>query len=142
MSYIAESRPRSFRVPVDLLDELDAHAERSSESANALAVRLIAEGLRLSEHPLVYFRVGGSGIRRPALVGTRLDLWQVIATLRANGNDVASTAKSLQVSVPQVRAAVQYYAEYADEIDAFARDEQAFADRERERWERAQRVLA
>jgi uncharacterized protein (DUF433 family) len=139
---MADTRPRSFRVPVDLLSELDALAERSSESANALAVRLIGEGLRLADHPLVYFRTGGSGIRRPALVGTRLDVWQVIGTLRASDNDVAATARSLQVREPQVRAAVQYYAEFAGEIDAFAHEEQAFSDRERERWERAQRVLA
>lgn len=139
---MANTRPRSFRIPVDLLGDLDERAAHSSESANALAVRLIAEGLRLADHPLVYFRTGGSGIRRPALVATRLDVWQVIGTLRASDNDVAATAKSLQVSEPQVRAAVQYYAEFADEIDAFAREEQAVSDRERERWERAQRVLA
>jgi hypothetical protein len=37
-----------------------------------LAERYIEEGLRMDEHPLVYFREGASG-RRPALLGTRLD---------------------------------------------------------------------
>jgi hypothetical protein len=37
-----------------------------------LAERHIEEGLRMDEHPLVYFREGASG-RRPAPLGTRLD---------------------------------------------------------------------
>lgn len=88
-------------------------------------------GLRTKRHPLVYFRRGASG-RRPALVGTRLDVWQVIATLRANESDVAETAELLAVPESHVRACVAYYADFKEEIDAWARRERELARREEE----------
>jgi hypothetical protein len=36
---------------------------------------------------------------------------------------------------------VDYYVDFADEIDAYRAEERRFAERERERWERAQQVL-
>jgi uncharacterized protein (DUF433 family) len=108
---------------------------------NALAERLLDEGLRIDRHPLIRFRAGGSGLRRPGLVGTRLDIWQVIDTVRAHGGDVAAAAGYLGVSDAMVRAAVDYYADFADEIDAYRAEELEFAERERKRSERARRVL-
>jgi hypothetical protein len=45
-----------------------------------LAERYIEEGLRHDEHPLIYFRDREIG-RRPALLGTRLDVAEVISTI-------------------------------------------------------------
>jgi len=123
-----------------ILDELEAQAKALHESANALAARLLDEGLRRERHPLIYFRLGGSGQRRPALVGTRLCIWQIISTLRGS-KDIADAADYLGLTEPQVRAAVAYYADYTDEVDAYAAEEEEFARRERERWEREQQVL-
>jgi uncharacterized protein (DUF433 family) len=123
-----------------ILDELEAQAKALHESANALAARLLDEGLRRERHPLIYFRLGGSGQRRPALVGTRLYIWQIISTLRGS-KDIADAADYLGLTEPQVRAAVAYYADYTDEVDAYAAEEEEFARRERERWEREQQVL-
>lgn len=129
-------------MPEELIELLERRAQSMSESLNALAVRLLSEGLRGDEHPLVYFRTGASGIRRPTLLGTRLDIWQVISTLRTNDNDLGATADHLSLSDAQVRAAVQYYADYADEIDAHIADEQEYSARARERWKRSQQVLS
>lgn len=112
----------------------------TAESRNALAERLIDEGLRTDSHSQVTFRPGAGGRRRPALVGTRLYIWQVIATLRGEG-DVSAAAEYLGISEQLVRSAVDYYAEFTDEVDADRDDEHSYAERERERWERAQRVL-
>jgi uncharacterized protein (DUF433 family) len=132
---------RSFRLAPSTLRLLGQRAEETSESRNALAERLIAEGLRTDRHPLVAFRSGASGLRRPALAGTRLDVWQVIETLRGEGGDVAAAAGYLGIPERLVRAALDYYADFAEEVDAYRADELRFAERERERWERAQRVL-
>src|SRR4051812_1080184 len=78
---------RSFRLPAATLERLDARARERGQSANTLAARLIEEGLRTEEHPLVYFRDGAAG-RRPAMLGTRLDVWQVVETLRAHDGSV------------------------------------------------------
>ncbi len=80
-------------------------------------------------------------MRRPALVGTRLDVWQVVETVRDEQGDVAAAAEYFGVPERLVRAAVDYYADFAEEVDAHRAEELAFAQRERERWERTQRVL-
>jgi uncharacterized protein (DUF433 family) len=120
---------------------LTDRAAETSESRNALAERLIREGLRIERHPLVHFRTGGSGLRRPALVGTRLYVWQVIETVRAEDGDVAAAAEYFGLPERSVRAAIDYYAEFTEEIDAYRAEEAAFAERERRRSERALRVI-
>jgi hypothetical protein len=45
----------------------------------------------MDEHPLIYFRDGASG-RRPALLGTRLDVADVNETIRENDRSVERTA--------------------------------------------------
>src|SRR3954453_3135845 len=52
---------RSFRLPAATLARLDARARERGRSTNALAARLIEEGLRTEEHPLIYFRDGAAG---------------------------------------------------------------------------------
>ncbi len=132
---------RSFRLSSRTLELLGERAGETSESRNALAERLLDEGLRIDRHPLIRFRTGGSGLRRPALVGTRVDIWQVIDTVRGEHGNVADAAEYLGLTEAMVRAAVDYYADFAEEIDAYRAEELAFAERECERSERARRVL-
>jgi uncharacterized protein (DUF433 family) len=136
------ARQRSFRLPVDLLDDLEVRAKEVADSANGLASRLLHEGLRTDRHPLIGFREGPNGQRRPALVGTRLFIWQVVQTLRDSANSVEDTAEYLGLSVAQVRAVINYYADFQEEVDRHAAEAREFEERERERWERAQRVLS
>jgi uncharacterized protein (DUF433 family) len=132
---------RSFRLSSRTLDLLGERAAETSESRNALAERLLDEGVHIDRHPLIRFRTGASGARRPALVGTRLDVWQVVDTVRGEGGDVAAAARYLEITEALVRTAVAYYADFTAEVDAQRADEIAFAERERDRSERARRVL-
>ena len=75
-------------------------------------------------------------------MGTRLDVWQVIDTLRASSNSVAETAAYLEIPEPWVQAAVRYYAAHTDEVEWFAERVKAAAEREQELWRRQQAVLA
>jgi uncharacterized protein (DUF433 family) len=134
-------RQRSFRLPADTLGRLEDTAARHDQTANALAQRLIEEGLRIDSHPLIHFRSGTAG-RRPALVGTRLDVWQVIETLRAEGGDVTATAEYFDVPEAKIRACVSYYAEFGDEIDAWVESQRRAEEREHERLQREQQLLA
>jgi len=138
----APTRQRSFRLANQTLGLLDERAAEHGESSNALAQRLLDESLRLERHPLLRFRQGGSGLRRPSLAGTRLDVWQVIATLRAHDGDVELTADYFALTQTQIRACIAYYAEFTTEIDTYAEDELEAAERERARWEREQKALA
>lgn len=121
---------------------LDAAAAGGRETRNALVDRLLGEALRLERHPLIRFHEGASGRRQPMVVGTRLYVHQVIATVRASDSDIDEAATYLAVAPRLVRAAVEYYAEFSDEVD----DDAAGASRieldERARWERQQRALA
>lgn len=135
------SEQRSFRLSASTLSLLDGWAEYTGESRNALADRLLGEALRIERHPLIRFQTGASGRRQPMLVGTRLKIYQVISTVRANDNDVSEAAEWFELPQRLIQAAVDYYADFKDEIDA----DTAWADRieteERARWERQQRAL-
>ena len=135
-----ETVSRSFRLTSSLVETLQERARRRGESANALAERLIDEGLRREEHPLIDFRDGAAG-RRAAILGTRLDVSQVIDTLRASSNSVAETAAYFGIPEPWVQAAVRYYAAQPDEVERFAERVKATAGREHDLWERQQAVL-
>ena len=84
---------RSFRLSGGTLERLDRRARERGQSANALAARLIEEGLRAEDHPLVYFRDGGSDRH----------LRDVGGVLQVSGSEVdrgyiASWAETLGVS--------------------------------------------
>jgi uncharacterized protein (DUF433 family) len=101
-------------------------AQETHAPQTALAERYIEEGPRHDKHPLIYFRDGALG-RRPALLGTRLDVAEIIATIRQNDNSVQQTADYLEIPVEHVEACLHYYADYKDEIDAWPRNRVARA---------------
>jgi len=96
---------------------LEQRARGVGTAPRTLAQRYVEEGLRHDDHRLVHFVDGASG-RRPALLGTGLDVWEVIATLRDNDNDVEESASYMGIPVGLVQAAVAYYGDYRDEVDA------------------------
>lgn len=97
---------------------LESRSARAGEPPRALARRYIEEGLRRDEHPLVHFVDGPAG-RRPALLGSGLDVWEVIATVRDSGGDASKAAEYLDLAPHLVGAAVSYYGAYRAEIDAW-----------------------
>lgn len=133
---------RSFRLSATTLALLDDAAERAGESRNALAERLLGEALRTARHPLIRFRNGAAGRRRPALVGTRLYVHQMVSTVRVHDGDADETAAYLGLEPRLVRAALDYYADFRDEVDADLEAAQRAEEEERARWERQQRALA
>lgn len=136
-----KSVQRSFRLSARTLELLDAAATSGRESRNALADRLLGEAVRVERHPLIQFHDGAAGRRQPRVVGTRLDVHQVISTLRANGGEVSAAADYLGIDPRLVRSALDYYGEFADEIDADGTVAAEVAEAERARWERAQQAL-
>jgi uncharacterized protein (DUF433 family) len=130
-----------MRVSTATFEELERRAREVADSRNALAERYIAEGVRMDEHPDIYFRAGALG-RRAALVGTRLDVWQVMETVREHDNSVEDAAEYLGLPPPKVRSAVRYYAAYRDEVDDVAARETAVAERAEAAWRAEQELLA
>ncbi len=142
--------PSSIRFHPEVLSRLHAYvAAHPGLTLSAAGNRLIDEALRSHEHPQVIFRDGPAG-RRARLVGGP-DVWEVV---RAVGSArraepafsadqvVGLVAETSGVPAAGVRAAIAYWADYPDEIDARvarADDEERQA---RRRWEREQGLLA
>lgn len=125
-------------------ERLKSEAAARGTSSSALAEELIDEGLRTRRHPLVVFRDGPSG-RRAALNGGP-DVWEVVDGLV--GGDVATSrrvdraAKMLGIRREQVDAALAYYAEFTEEIDAQIEANRQVAEEAEALWRRQQELLA
>jgi uncharacterized protein (DUF433 family) len=130
----------SFRFDPKTVRHLKRRAEEVGAPQAALAERYIEEGLRMDEHPLIYFREGAAG-RRPALIGTRLDVATVVDTIRQHDNSVEESAEYLDVPVAHVEESLRYYADYKREVDEWIRRARRDAERERKLWERRHEAL-
>jgi uncharacterized protein (DUF433 family) len=103
--------------------------------------RLLNESLRLEKHPFVRFITGAAGRREPHILGTRWKVRQIIVTLKGEKGQLDSVIKGFDLTELQVRAAVSYYADFSDEIDADIERDSVDAEQQRVRWEREQSVI-
>jgi len=69
-------------------------------------------------YPGIGFQEGATG-RRPALVGTGIDVRHVVETVNAEGGDLESAAKYFGVPGGLVRAAMEYYSDHQVAVDAW-----------------------
>lgn len=129
----------AFRVQPRTLAHLRRRVSETGLSQTELAERYLEEGLRLDEHPLIAFRDGAAG-RRPGLIGSRLDVWQLVETVKQNGS-AEEAAAYLELPVEKVLAAMRYYADYTDEIDEWTARANTLADREQASWRRQQELI-
>lgn len=98
----------------------------------------------MAEHPGVVFKDGPSGRRAALSLGP--DVWEVVKASREMDERgeaaVRAVADLLNLTAEQVRAALRYYADHHEEVDA----EIALADEEsagaEEAWLVQQRLLA
>ena len=141
MSETSSSVQRSFRLSASTSQLLDHRVGESGESRNAMVDRLLNESLRIEKHPFIRFITGGSGRREAHIVGTRWKVRQIIVSLKGEKGQIAAVVKGFDLTEPQVRAAVSYYADFTDEVDADIERDFADADQQRIRWEREQSVI-
>jgi len=135
-----ELEHRSFRLPRKLLDAIKRGAERRGVSQTTLVERYLDEGMRMDDHPLIVFRDSPLG-RRAMLAGSRLDVSQVIETIRNSDNSLEDAADYLDLAELRVRACLSYYAEYQDEVDAYARASAAASEEAERAWRREQDLI-
>src|ERR1700689_1793840 len=137
--------PLSIRFDAALLTRLRRRAGATAGStASSLAQRLIDEGLRMADHPGVIFKDGPSGRRAALAYGP--DVWGVIKFLREIDErgpaaiDAAAEAFALDSS--RITAAISYYGDYADEIDAEIAEADDASARAEAAWRIQQRLIA
>jgi len=76
------------------------------------------------------------------VVGTGLDVWEVVETVRENDDSVAQAAAYLEIEVRLVQVAVRYYGSNREEIDAWIERVRDIAEDEEAKWRRAREALA
>jgi uncharacterized protein (DUF433 family) len=123
---MSKAIPMSLRLDEATIERLGSRAKRVHMPPRTLAQRYIEEGLRMDEHLLVRFVDGPAG-RRARLVGTGKDVWEVIATIRDNNNDLHEAAEYLRLPLGLVQAAVAYYGAYTSEVDELIADNERMA---------------
>lgn len=133
--------PFSARFSSETLARLRERAQKVGVPQTALAERYVEEGIRMDEHPLIYFRSGAGG-RRPALMGTRLDVWQVVETIRQNDNSVSEAAEYLHLPQSHIEACAAYYVAYQAEIDDWTAREHEASEAAESSWRRRREIFA
>ena len=98
-------------------------ARRTRRTKGAVVEALAEEALRTRRFPGIAFR-GSDWDRRPWVIGTALDVWEITAASRSY-DTAGEMASATDLTEPQIRLALAYHAEFPDEIAA------AIADNER-----------
>ena len=116
----------------DVTDRLVSdEAKRTRRTKGAVVEALAEEALRTRRFPGIAFR-GSDWNRRPWVIGTALDVWEIVAASRSYdtpGEIVAAT----DLTEPQIRLALAYYAAFPDEIEAaIAENERPLAELQRQ----------
>lgn len=102
--------------------------QAAGRSVSDVARRYVSQGLRRDRHPRVTF-VPWRG-DHPVLVGhPRLQIADIVETWKLSERDEKATAEYFGLPIGDVRAAVAYYREFSDEIDAILEEKYRIAER-------------
>lgn len=111
----AKSKPFSIRISPGTDELISAEARRTQRSKGTVIEGLAEEALRTRIFPGIAFR-GVDWERRPWVIGTALDVWQVIDAYRDAGS-VETMVASGSLDERQIRLALAYYERFPEEID-------------------------
>jgi uncharacterized protein (DUF433 family) len=122
------------------LERLRRRARLSGQPRTTLAERYLDEGLLMDEVPGIHF-VDGSLGRRPALMGSGLDVWEVVKVFKDSGS-IAQAAAYLEVEPRLVELAIRYYGSNREEIDDWIARVYELSELEEARWRAAQEAAS
>jgi uncharacterized protein (DUF433 family) len=111
----AKSNPVSVRISKSLEALIDQEARRTGRSRSAVLEALADEALRTRLFPGIAFR-GADWERRAWVIGTALDVWQIVEAYR----DIGSVERMLDggaANERQIRLALAYYERFPEEIE-------------------------
>lgn len=118
-----KSAPFTMRLSPATDRFVTEEARRTNRSKGAVVQALAEEALRSRLFPGIAFR-GEDWERRPWLLGSALDVWQVVDAFREFGSIERLVAET-DVTERQVRLALAYYERFPDEIDAAIEENRA-----------------
>src|SRR6202045_1625431 len=112
---MAKAAPFSMRLS-DVTDRLvSEEAKRTRRTKGAVVEALAEEALRTRRFPGIAFR-GSDWNRRPWVIGTALDVWEIVAASRSY-DTAGEMATATGLPEPLIRLALAYYNEFPEEID-------------------------
>lgn len=115
-----KGQPFSVRLEVETEKLVEAEARRTRRSKSAVVEAFTEETARVRRFPGIAFR-GDDARRRAWVIGTGLDVWEIVHMLDDFGSAAALAAQS-QLSAAQIRLASAYRNAYRDEIDRAIED--------------------
>jgi len=125
----------SMRLPEDVRRRLTERSRETGTSESELARRYVSEGIRRDLHPAITMRPGRVG-GRPALASRpRLEVAVIVETWIQNDRDTDATLRALDLTTPDLDAALAYYEDLRHEIDEIIQ-------RKRDLFERHQLIYA
>jgi uncharacterized protein (DUF433 family) len=111
-----KTQPFSLRLAPQLARFVSEEARRTRRSRGAVIEALAEEAMRCRRFPGIAFR-GSDWDRRAWVVGTALDVWEIIEAFQDFGT-VGAMVTGSDLDERPIRLALAYYAEYPEEIDA------------------------
>ncbi|MEW6154558.1 MAG: hypothetical protein AB1673_11310 [Actinomycetota bacterium] len=117
---MAKGQPFSVRLEEQTQKLVEAEARRTRRTKSAVVEAFTEETARTRRFAGIAFR-GDDARRRAWVIGTGLDVWEIIQMLEDFGSADALVASS-SLSLAQVRLAVNYRDAYPDEVDAAVAD--------------------
>lgn len=117
---MAKGQPFSVRLDEQTEQLVEAEARRTRRTKSAIVEAFTEETARTRRFPGLAFR-GDDARRRAWVIGSGLDVWEVIAMLEDFGSSGALVADT-SLSLAQVRLAVAYRDAYPDEINEMIAD--------------------
>jgi hypothetical protein len=115
MSGARKGEPFSVRLSLTTDRAVEAEAKRTKRAKGAVVEALAEEAMKMRRFPGIGFR-GEDARRRPWVIGTGLDVWEIIQMLEDFGS-AQKLVRETQLTGPHVRLAEAYHQAYPDEID-------------------------
>jgi len=109
-----KSEPFSIRLSAATDRLVEAEAKRTRRSKGSIVEQLTEEAARVRRFPGVGFH-GDDVSRVPWVIGTGLDIWEIIEMLEDHGSE-EKLVRETHLTAASVRLAVAYRDEYPEEI--------------------------
>lgn len=132
--------PTPIRFPPETDRAIAEFARRAGSPKSTVVVGAVEEWLRMQTHPRVLFTSTNTGERRATLVAGP-QVWTVAAAWRqhpTNGRNVENIAGTLDLTIPDLEAALAYWAAHRDEIDRLIELHETDQDAALSAWEQRQ----
>lgn len=110
-----KAQPFSIRLRSEDDSFVREEARRLKRSRGAIVEGYASEAIRMRRYPGISFR-GEDYRRRAWVLGTGLDVWEIVALLRDFGSE-RELAQEYGLTPGQIGTALAYHREFGEEID-------------------------